>query len=61
MCRKSKEICFNLLICHYVDRDTVDGIAICYGLDALWIESRWRRTFPDSYTPTMGPTHPPIQ
>jgi hypothetical protein len=45
----------------WTDRDTIDGTATCYGLDAQWIESRWRRNFPDSYTPTMGPTHSPAQ
>ena len=61
MCRKSKEICFHPLKCHYVDRDTVDGIATYYGLDAQWIKSQWRRDLPDTHTPTMGTTHPPIQ
>jgi len=59
--RKSKDIRFLSLNFHYVGRDTIDDIATCYALDAQWIESPWRRDLPDSYTPAMVATHPPIQ
>ena len=37
------------------------GIAIRYGLDGPGIESLWKRNFPHSSRPAVGPTQPPIQ
>ena len=43
-------------------RDGSAGIAICYGLDGLGIESRWgRRDFLHPSRPALVPTQPPIQ
>ena len=46
---------------HHAGRDSSVGIAIRYGLDGPWIESRWGRDFPHSSRPALGPTHLPIQ
>jgi hypothetical protein len=37
------------------------GVAICYGLDLLEIESRWGRDFPHPSRLSLGHTQPPIQ
>ena len=42
-------------------RDSSVGIGTRYGLKGPGIESRWKRDFPHSYRPALGPTHPPIQ
>ena len=42
-------------------RDSVVGIATCYGLDGPGIESRWGRDFPHPSRPAVGPTQPPEQ
>jgi hypothetical protein len=39
----------------------VAGIATCYGLDGLEIESWRKRHFPHLPRPPFGPTQPPIQ
>jgi hypothetical protein len=44
-----------------VGRDSVVGIATCYGLDCAGIESRWGRDFPHLSRPALGPTQSPIQ
>ena len=42
-------------------RDSSVGIATCYGLDSLSIESLWGRDFPQLSRPALGPTWPPAQ
>jgi len=42
-------------------QDSAVGIATCYGLHGLGIESQWGRDFPHPSTPALGPTHPPVQ
>ena len=37
-------------------RDSVVGVATCYGLDGPGIESRWGRDFPQQSRPALGPT-----
>jgi len=44
-----------------MDWDSVVGNAIRYGLDGSGIESQWRRDFPLTFTPDLGPTQPPVQ
>ena len=47
-----------------VVRDSAVGIATCYGLDGLWIESRWGgggRDFPHQSRPALWPVQPLIQ
>jgi hypothetical protein len=44
-----------------VGRDSVVGIATCYGLEGPGIESRWGRDFPQLSRPAPGPAQPPIQ
>jgi hypothetical protein len=44
-----------------VAQDSVVVIASPYGLDGLWIESRWGRDFPHPYIPALRPAHTPIQ
>ena len=41
-----------------VDRDSSVGIATCYGLDALRIESRLGLDFLHPSRPALGPTQP---
>ena len=50
-----------MCICIIVGRDSSVGIATCYGLDGLGIESRWGRGFPHLSGPALGPTQPPTQ
>ena len=38
--------------------DSSVGIATCYGLEGLGIESRWGRDFPHPSRPPLGPTQP---
>jgi hypothetical protein len=45
----------------FVGRDSVDGIAIRYGLDDPGIESRGGRDFPHPPRPALGSTQPPLQ
>ena len=42
-------------------RDSAVGVETRYRLDEQGIESRWRRDFPNSFRPALGPTQPPIQ
>jgi hypothetical protein len=42
-------------------RDSLDGIATCYGLDGPGIESRGRRDFPHLSVAALRPTQPPMQ
>jgi hypothetical protein len=42
-------------------RDSSVGTATRYRLDGPGISSRWRRDFPHSSKPALGPTQPPIQ
>ena len=44
-----------------VGRGNVIGIATCYGLDGLGIESRWGPDFPQTSRPDLGLTQPPVQ
>jgi len=44
-----------------VGRGNVIGIANCYGLDGLGIESRWGSDFPQKSIPAQGLTQPPVQ
>ena len=44
-----------------VGRDSVFGIATCYGLDDPAIECRWGRHFPYPSIPAPRPTLPPVQ
>jgi hypothetical protein len=37
------------------------GIATRYELDGPRVETRWRRVFPHSSRPAMGPIQPPVQ
>jgi len=36
-------------------------LSTAYGMDGSGIEFRWRRDFPHSSRPALGPTQPPIQ
>jgi hypothetical protein len=42
-------------------RDSIIGMATCYGLEGPGIESRWGWNFPHSSRPSLGPTRPPVQ
>jgi len=42
-------------------RDSSVGIAIRYGLECPWIQSRWGRGFQHRSRPALGPTQPPIK
>jgi hypothetical protein len=44
-----------------VGRDSIVGIATCYGLDGPGIKSRWGRDFSQLSRPALGPTQPPVQ
>ena len=48
------------LLLKHRNRDSSVGIATRYGLDGPEIESRWGRDFLHPFTPTLGPTQPPI-
>jgi hypothetical protein len=52
---------FPLLILKIVGRDSVVGIATCYGLDGAGIELRSGRNFPHPSRPALGPTQSPIK
>jgi hypothetical protein len=41
--------------------DSSVGTATSYRLDGPGIECPWRRDFPHSYRPALGPIQPPIQ
>jgi hypothetical protein len=41
--------------------DSSVGVATCYGLDGLGIESRWGRDLPHPCRPALVPTQPPVQ
>jgi hypothetical protein len=41
--------------------DTSVGIATCYGLDGLGIESQWKQDFPHLSRPFLRPKQPPVQ
>jgi hypothetical protein len=46
------------------ERDSIVGIATCYGLDGSGLEPRCGQeifTFPHPYKPALGPTQAPIQ
>ena len=51
----------HMTLYQYVDRDSSVGIATRYGIDGPGIESRWKRDFPHSSRPALGPTQPPTQ
>ena len=55
-------ICINhyYIIC-VMDRDSSVGITTRYELDGSGIEFRWRRDFPHTSKPALGPNQPPIQ
>ena len=42
-------------------QDSSVGIATCYELDGLGIESQWGQDFQHPSTPALGPTQPPVQ
>ena len=44
-----------------VGRNSVVGIATCFGLEGPGIESRWERDFPHPSRPALGPAQPPVQ
>jgi hypothetical protein len=44
-----------------VDRDIEAVIAPCYGLDGPGVEYRWRRDFPHSFRPALGPNQNSVQ
>jgi hypothetical protein len=44
----------------YRGRDSSVGIVTCYGLDGPGIKSPWRRDFPHSPRPDLGPTQPSV-
>jgi hypothetical protein len=50
-----------LILLKMVGRDSVAGIATCYGLDGPGIESRWGRDFTQPSRQDLGPKQPPIQ
>ena len=41
-------------------QDCSVGTVTCYGLDGPWIESPWRRDFPQLSRPVLKPTQPPL-
>jgi hypothetical protein len=43
------------------DRDSSVGIATCYGLDGLGIESQLGLDFPHPSRTTLGSTQPPVR
>jgi hypothetical protein len=45
----------------FAGRNSSVGIATRYGLDDLWIESRWGRVFPHLFRPALGPTQLAVQ
>jgi hypothetical protein len=45
----------------YHGRNSVVGIATCYGMDDLGIEPRWRRDFLYPSRPAPMPTQSPVQ
>jgi hypothetical protein len=51
----------NILVSVSVDRNSLVGIVIGYGLDGPGIESRWGRDFPHLSRPALGPTQSPVQ
>lgn len=42
-------------------RDSVVGVATCYGLDSPVLEPHWRRDFPDLFRPDPRPTKRTVQ
>ena len=58
--RKNKTLIHNSLYVFGGPGSSV-GIATGYGLDAPWIESRWRWDFPHLSRPALGPTQSPVQ
>ena len=59
------QIYLHILLSHIpalsVARDSSVVIATPYGLDGLGIESWWRRDFPHTSRPALGPSQPPMQ
>ena len=59
------QIYLHILLSHIralsVAQDSAVGIATCYVLDCLGIESLWRRNFPDLSRQALGPGQPPVQ
>jgi hypothetical protein len=53
------------MVCTYVyfgvSWNSLDGIAIRYGMNSPGIQSRWRREFPHLSRPAVGSTQPSIQ
>jgi hypothetical protein len=59
--RRKGRIILILILLKMVGRDSVVGIATCYGLDVLGIKWRWERDFPHPPRQSLGPNQPPIQ
>jgi hypothetical protein len=61
MCRnwKANNLWTEILFC--MGRDSPVGIATCYGLDGLGIESRRGKDFLHRSRPGLGPIQPPVQ
>jgi hypothetical protein len=51
---KIRPNCYEILLWSFDSVDSVDGIATCYGLDGLWIESRSGRDFSHLSRPILG-------